>query len=205
MRILFFGLASRQPVVALVTEREVLKLVQKEERILEHELLPLIEEVLQSAQRTIPSTASRSYASRRLSASFVAPQHDTFAALTHIACVTGPGGCTPLRSESFEGFRFHAPRGASQDATTRGLCSFTSVRLGVATANALAYALKIPIAGVPLRDPLSAFRCQELEAILPQLLSTLSYGASLITPEYGSRPFITRRESHHPLPITDNR
>lgn len=139
MHILFLDLASRKPAIALVTESETLNVVQRDEKILEHELLPLVEQILKSSNLSYND-------------------------LTHIACTRGPGG-------------------------------FTSVRLGVATANALAYALRIPIVGIPLTDQLSAFSCQELGIYLPELLRSLPYDAPPILPTYGSRPFITLRKN----------
>jgi tRNA threonylcarbamoyl adenosine modification protein YeaZ len=148
LNVLFLDLASRKPTIALVTEEEVLKFVWKEEKILEHELLPLVEEMLASAGISLESPKIQEAKETK--------------SLTHIACVTGPGG-------------------------------FTSVRLGVATANAIAYSLKIPIAGIPLSDERLAMSDQRLETTLPALLSRLSYDDPPIAPEYGSRPFVTLR------------
>ena len=95
MKTLFLDVASNQGSLAVIQEDQVL-LKTIDHRISDSDLVPMVEAMLKDA--------SCSYTD-----------------LTHLACVTGPGG-------------------------------FTSLRVGVAFANALASQLKIPVAGVHLSD-----------------------------------------------------
>lgn len=96
MRTLFLDLGSNKGSLACVDDRSVVHLVAIDHRIDDSALMGLIERVVNDAGWTLRD-------------------------LTHIACVTGPGG-------------------------------FTSLRVGVATANALSDALVIPICGIHLSD-----------------------------------------------------
>lgn len=96
MRILFIDLASHNGCIACVSEERTVALHAADHRISDTELLPEIDAALTSAGWPVEK-------------------------VTHVACVTGPGG-------------------------------FTSLRVGVAAANAFAHALKIPSAGVHLSD-----------------------------------------------------
>jgi tRNA threonylcarbamoyl adenosine modification protein YeaZ len=96
MRTLFLDLGSNKGSLACVDDRSVVHLVAIDHRIDDSALMGLIERVVNDAGWTLRD-------------------------LTHIACVTGPGG-------------------------------FTSLRVGVATANALGFTLGVPVAGVHLSD-----------------------------------------------------
>jgi tRNA threonylcarbamoyl adenosine modification protein YeaZ len=96
MKGLFLNLASHHGLLALSSEKNIITLHKVDHRIGDHEVVPYIEKLLQHA-------------------------HWTYRDLTHVACVTGPGG-------------------------------FTSLRVGVATANALMWSLKIPLVGIHLSD-----------------------------------------------------
>lgn len=104
MQILFLDVASHKGSLACVTEQEAVAMRSIDHRIQDHELVPLMEETIREAGWSYEN-------------------------LTHLACVTGPGG-------------------------------FMSIRSGVASINALAFALRIPSAGVHLSD-LFAARCTE--------------------------------------------
>lgn len=89
-------LSASQGCIACVTDDRVLRMTPIDHRIDDAELIPLIEQTVKDAGWSYKD-------------------------LTHIACVTGPGG-------------------------------FTSLRVGVSAANALVYALKVPVCGVHLSD-----------------------------------------------------
>lgn len=94
MNILYLDVASHNGTLACVTDKKVIAIDAVDHRIDDAELIKRIEEILKKAEWE-------------------------YADLTHLACVTGPGG-------------------------------FTSLRVGVAAGNALAWALKIPVADVKL-------------------------------------------------------
>ncbi|MDD5751468.1 MAG: tRNA (adenosine(37)-N6)-threonylcarbamoyltransferase complex dimerization subunit type 1 TsaB [Candidatus Peribacteraceae bacterium] len=72
MRILFIDLASHNGLLACVTEHHVVASVPLDHRVDDGELMTMLEKVLQEAGWK-------------------------FADLTHVACVTGPGGFMSLR------------------------------------------------------------------------------------------------------------
>ena len=72
MHTLFLNLASHEGLLACCTKKEVSSSRTVDHRIGDHELVPLFEQVLQEAKWTYNN-------------------------LTHIACVTGPGGFTSIR------------------------------------------------------------------------------------------------------------
>lgn len=96
MQILFLDIASHQGTLACVTDEKTVSIQTVDHRIGDAELLPVFEKVLKDAGWS---------------------END----ITHVACVTGPGG-------------------------------FTSLRVGVAFANALAHALGIPSTSIHLSD-----------------------------------------------------
>ncbi len=96
MKIFFLDLASNSPTMHIVTEKETIASRSVEDTKDEQALMPLFHLLLKDAHLT--------------------PED-----LTHIACVTGPGG-------------------------------FMTIRVGVALANALSFALDIPSCGMHLSD-----------------------------------------------------
>lgn len=72
-------------------------------------------------------------------------------------------------------------------AVVSGPGGFTSLRVGIATANALAYGLNVPVVGLP-RDEFKDFGIFSAKAA--RLLSRKKTGI-FITPAYGSEPHIT--------------
>ena len=72
MRTLFLDLASHSGLLACVTDNTVIASEPVDHRISDHELMPLLEGILRRAKWS-------------------------FQDLTHVACVTGPGGFTSLR------------------------------------------------------------------------------------------------------------
>ena len=72
MQLLFIDIASNNAVIACVSENAVIAHHAVDSRIGDHELIPLIETLLKEAKWSYDD-------------------------LTHIACVTGPGGFTSLR------------------------------------------------------------------------------------------------------------
>ena len=73
MRTFFLDLASHHGTLACVTEERVAALASIDHRLSDHDLQPAIERLLEEAGWT-------------------------YADLTHVACVTGPGGFTSIRS-----------------------------------------------------------------------------------------------------------
>ncbi len=106
MKILFLDLASHMGTLACVTENDVPAIASIDHRVNDAELPGLINGSLRKAGWELKD-------------------------LTHLVCVTGPGG-------------------------------FTSLRVAVASINALSFALKIPAAGIHLSD-LYASRSSQLE------------------------------------------
>ncbi len=98
--ILFLDFASNKKRFALVDEHNILKSVSVDDHADENLLLPTLQKLIEGKD------------------------------VTHIACVTGPGG-------------------------------FTSLRVGVALANALSFGMKIPIAGVHLSDLYGATKTEQ--------------------------------------------
>lgn len=96
MHALFLDVASNVGIIALIKDDQVLVIRTLDHRISDGDLIPLVEDVLKESKGDYNS-------------------------LTHIACVTGPGG-------------------------------FTSLRVGIAFANALAWDKKIPLGGIHLSD-----------------------------------------------------
>lgn len=64
---------------------------------------------------------------------------------------------------------------------------FTAIRVGVATANALAYAMGIPVIGISLND---FSNIQEMIDLSLEKIATAQLG-SIVMPEYGREPNIT--------------
>ncbi|MBI2050784.1 MAG: tRNA (adenosine(37)-N6)-threonylcarbamoyltransferase complex dimerization subunit type 1 TsaB [Parcubacteria group bacterium] len=69
-------------------------------------------------------------------------------------------------------------------ACVRGLGSFVSLRIGIATANALAYALQIPVVGVSKEQGIDKI------AVLFKRRRKTSKTPAIIIPEYGREPDI---------------
>lgn len=71
-------------------------------------------------------------------------------------------------------------------AVVKGPGSFTSLRIGISTANALGFALRVPVAG--LVKPLTGSKTE-----ISKLIKGLSAGKRLtiVLPKYGSAPHIT--------------
>ena len=72
-------------------------------------------------------------------------------------------------------------------AAVKGPGSFTSLRIGIATANALAYGLRIPVIGVSAEQELAG-----LSKLFGRRKS--KRGISIVTPEYGREPDIIMKE-----------
>ncbi|MEK7652865.1 MAG: tRNA (adenosine(37)-N6)-threonylcarbamoyltransferase complex dimerization subunit type 1 TsaB [Patescibacteria group bacterium] len=72
-------------------------------------------------------------------------------------------------------------------AVVSGPGSFSSLRIGVATANALAYALKIPVAGIKINE------FKNNDELVKKMISRLkkTKRGSIVLPEYGREPNIT--------------
>ncbi|OJI06186.1 tRNA (adenosine(37)-N6)-threonylcarbamoyltransferase complex dimerization subunit type 1 TsaB [bacterium CG10_46_32] len=64
-------------------------------------------------------------------------------------------------------------------AAVKGPGSFVSLRIGISTANALAYALQVPIVGVSQEKGIDE---------IAQLFKRLTSFTKIITPEYGREP-----------------
>lgn len=74
-------------------------------------------------------------------------------------------------------------------AAVSGPGSFTALRIGVVTANALAYSFKIPAVGISLKE----FKDQEnLWRIIKQKISQAK-PKNIIKPLYGKKPNITKK------------
>jgi len=73
-------------------------------------------------------------------------------------------------------------------AAVKGPGSFVSLRIGISTANALSYALKVPIVGVSKEKGID-----EIAALFKRR-RVLSKTPSIITPEYGREPDIVMKK-----------
>ncbi len=78
-------------------------------------------------------------------------------------------------------------------AVVKGPGSFTSLRIGIATANALGFALGVPVLG--LSKPLTGTKAE-----IGKLLKSLSSGKKMtfVLPKYGRAPYITTPPSPSP-------
>lgn len=75
-------------------------------------------------------------------------------------------------------------------AVVSGPGSFTALRIGVVTANALSYSLKIPVVSVAV----SEFNdTKKMPNLIKQRLAKVAVGG-LVEPEYGKAPNITKKK-----------
>ena len=108
--------------------------------------------------------------------------------ITGIAVVTGPGGFT----------QHHFQTDNSSNKSISGVkkiksgAGFTALRIGVVTANVLAYALNIPVIGLTLNE------FKNNRQLVAQAINKLKNAKSggVVVPEYGREPNITVSPKH---------